>query len=183
MSGAGPMIVATALLAAACTGPASPPAPRPAPTTVEVDRPGAAPRPGMPTVPDRDPLFTTATTVLDTGRPAVVVTFPEAVLFAFGSADLRPDAEPALQAAADLLRRHPDAAVEVAGHTDAVGPAEFNRALSQQRAAAVVAWLVAHGIPRSQLRPVGYGATRPVAANDTDDERRRNRRVELTVAT
>jgi len=47
---------------------------------------------------------------------------------------------------------------------------------------AVVDWLVGHGVPRAQLHPVGYGATRPVAGNTTDDDRRRNRRVELTVS-
>ncbi len=187
---AGALAVAAALtLATACAG------------TSAGDRPVALAgpagageaRPGVPTVPadDRtgiphvdpdDAPITTRTTVLANQRPAVVVTLPEAVLFAFGSAELRPEAEAPLHAVVDVLRRQPGASAEVAGHTDAVGTAEYNQALSQQRAAAVVEWLVGHGVPRAQLHPVGYGATRPVAGNTTEDDRRRNRRVELTVS-
>jgi outer membrane protein OmpA-like peptidoglycan-associated protein len=124
--------------------------------------------------------FTTRTTVLADNRPATVVTLPEAVLFDFGSAELRPQAEAALAGVLKLFRQQPRAQAEVAGHTDSIGSATFNQSLSQQRAAAVVDWLVAHGVPRDHLHPVGYGATRPVAGNATDDDRRRNRRVELT---
>jgi OOP family OmpA-OmpF porin len=139
-------------------------------------------RSGIPRATDDDVAlpFTTRTTVLENNRPATIVTLPEAVLFDFGSASLRPQAEAALAGVVDLLRRHPTNQIEVAGHTDAVGTAAFNQSLSQHRAAAVVDWLVAHGVPRDRLRPVGYGATRPVAGNATDEERRRNRRVELT---
>ena len=181
-------LLASTLVVSACTGPPSRDARPAAPTAraepadhaeVPDDRTAAIPR-----VDDADtplPPFTTATTVLDTGRPAIVLTFPDAVLFAFGSAELRPEAEAALAAAVDLLRRHPGAHAEVAGHTDSVGSDDYNRRLSQRRAAAVVDWLVDHGVPGARLRPVGYGATRPVAGNATEDDRRRNRRVELTV--
>lgn len=159
-----------------------------APSTVEVRR-------GLPTVPVEDgraiptvdandappPPLATRTTLLEGNRPALVVTLPEAVLFAFGSAELRPEAEARLHMLVDLLRRHPGANAEVAGHTDSVGSADYNHTLSQRRAAAVVDWLVRHGVPRALLRPVGYGATRPMAGNATDEDRQRNRRVELTV--
>ena len=146
--------------------------------TAEVDRE----RTGIPRVAAGDVAlpFTTRTTVLPDSRPATVVTLPEAVLFDFGSAQLRPEAEAALAAVVDVFRRQPTAHAEVAGHTDSVGSAGFNQSLSQQRAAAVVEWLVAHGVPRDRLHPAGYGATPPVAGNATDDDRRRNRRVELT---
>lgn len=143
-------------------------------------------RSGLPRVDGNDaapPQLTTRTTVLENHRPALVVTLTEAVLFPFGSAELRPEAEASLHGVVALLGQHAGAAAEVAGHTDSVGSAEYNRALSQQRAAAVVDWLVDRGVPRALLRPVGYGATRPVAGNTLDEERRRNRRVEITVET
>jgi OOP family OmpA-OmpF porin len=139
-------------------------------------------RSGVPQVDPNDAPITTRTTVLADQRPAVVVTLPEAVLFPFGSAELRPEAEAPLHAVVNLFRAQPGVSAEVAGHTDSIGSAEYNKALSTQRAAAVVEWLVNHGVPRDRLRPVGYGATRPVAANDTEDDRRRNRRVELTIS-
>lgn len=184
MNAAGLCVASAVLLATAC---GSQPAP-PLPSVVATAPAGAAQadlddeRKGIPRVTADDVAlpFTTRTTVLQDNRPATVVTLPEAVLFDFGSAELRPEAEAALAAVVDLFARRPKARAEVAGHTDAVGSAGFNQSLSQQRATAVVDWLVAHGVPRDRLHPVGYGATRPVAGNATDDDRRRNRRVELT---
>ena len=164
-------------VAASGTGPAVVAGARPGVPTIPVDD-----RTGIPQVDLDDAPITTRTTVLANQRPAVVVTLPEAVLFPFGSAELRPEAETPLHAVVDLLRQQPSASAEVAGHTDSVGSPEYNQSLSRQRAAAVVEWLVAHGVARAQLHPVGYGATRPVAGNATEDDRRRNRRVELTIS-
>lgn len=183
-------------LVAACS---SEPARTSAPPVVHataVTAPTGEVRQGLPTVPGDDrgslprvdsndaapPQLSTRTTVLAGNHPALVVTLPEAVLFPFGSAELRPDAEAPLHHVVDLLRRHPRAHAEVGGHTDSVGSAAYNQTLSQQRAVAVVDWLVAHDVAPSLLRPVGYGATRPVAGNATEEDRRRNRRVELTVS-
>lgn len=71
--------------------------------------------------------------------------------------------------------------VTVEGHTDAVGDPEANQALSEARAAAVVDHLVAAGIAADRLTAVGYGETRPVASNDTDDGRQQNRRIDFRV--
>jgi OOP family OmpA-OmpF porin len=179
------LVVASALMLAAACGSR----PATSPPTVAASAPAGAThadlddeRTGIPRTAGDDVAlpFTTRTTVLADNRPATVVTLPEAVLFDFGSAELRPDAEAALAGVVELFRRQPGARAEVAGHTDSVGSAAFNQSLSQQRAAAVVDWLVAHGVSRDRLHPVGYGADRPVAGNATDDDRRRNRRVELT---
>lgn len=195
MNAAG-LLVATALaVGTACAGGPTHPTTTPAASPATAAGPSGA-RPGVPTVAGDDrqgiprvgpddavlPDFTTRTTVLADNRPAVVVTLPEAVLFDFGSSDLRPEAEPALHAVADVLRQKPGTSAEVAGHTDSVGSAAYNLTLSQQRAVAVVDWLVDHGIARDRLRPVGYGAGRPVAGNATEEDRRRNRRVELTIS-
>ncbi|MGI8810638.1 MAG: OmpA family protein [Acidimicrobiales bacterium] len=194
MSATALAVLALLGLSAACAG--DPPVTSaPPPPTAAVTASTAEVRTGLPTVPGDDrrtiprvdgndvalPAFTTRTTVLEDSRAALVVTLPEAVLFPFGSAELRPEAEAPLRRVLDLLGQHGGARVEVAGHTDSVGSAEYNQVLSQQRAAAVVDWLTRHGVPRALLRPVGYGATRPVAGNATDEDRRRNRRVELTV--
>ncbi|MDQ6725302.1 MAG: OmpA family protein [Actinomycetota bacterium] len=189
------MLTSVLALATACGGGATRTATAPAASGRDVTAPSTTgARPDLPTVPGDDrrsiprvsgddaapPDFTTRTTVLD-DHPALVVTVPEAVLFAFGSAELRVGAEVSLQRVVELFDQHPGTRAEVAGHTDSVGSAEYNLTLSQERADAVVAWLAGHGVPRAQLRAVGYGATRPVAGNATDDDRQRNRRVEITV--
>lgn len=93
-----------------------------------------------------------------------------------------PDSETVLTQVRQLLQSHPDLRLKIEGHTDNVGAAAANRTLSQQRAEAVRAWLVRNGIAESRLTIEGLGDTRPVAANDTEDGRSRNRRVELVRA-
>ena len=65
------------------------------------------------------------------------------------------------------------------GHTDNQGSAAANQALSEKRAQAVVAWLTAHGIPATRLSAKGFGQTKPLIDNGTEDGRAKNRRVEL----
>ena len=69
----------------------------------------------------------------------------------------------------------------IEGHTDATGSADYNKDLSQRRAAAVVEYLVSKGVARGRLVPVGYGFERPVASNATALGRAKNRRVEFTI--
>jgi outer membrane protein OmpA-like peptidoglycan-associated protein len=71
--------------------------------------------------------------------------------------------------------------VEVQGHTDEKGTAEYNRQLSQARAASVVDWLVAHGVDSNRLSAKGYGADRPIAENASEEGRQKNRRVEFHI--
>lgn len=99
--------------------------------------------------------------------------------FGFDSAEILPASERTLNIARQILRDNPDARVEVGGHTDDVGNANYNRRLSQQRADAVRDWLVGHGVERDRLRARGYGAAQPVAPNTTDEGRARNRRIEF----
>lgn len=102
------------------------------------------------------------------------------VWFDLDSAALRPEAQASLEAAAAQLLRHP-ARLELAGHADEQGGAAYNLALSQRRARAVRDFLVARGVPSGQLLLKGYGESRPVAGNDSETGRARNRRVELVV--
>jgi SH3 domain-containing YSC84-like protein 1 len=101
------------------------------------------------------------------------------VHFATGKADITADSEPALNSAVAALKDHPDWNVRVEGFTDNVGSREANRKLSNDRAEAVMNWLVDHGIDRGRLSAKGYGESRPVASNSTERGRTKNRRVEL----
>jgi outer membrane protein OmpA-like peptidoglycan-associated protein len=104
------------------------------------------------------------------------------VPFAFGSADLDERAGPVLDELAATLLAHPEIlVVEVQGHTDDRGNLTYNFDLSARRADAVVDALAGRGVPRERLLGRGYGATRPIAPNDTDDRRAQNRRVQLEV--
>ncbi len=99
--------------------------------------------------------------------------------FDFDKATLKPDAQPIIAQIAALLKNNPDLKVSIAGNTDNIGGHDYNVKLSQARAASVVAAIAAAGIDGSRLTSAGYGPDKPIAPNDTDDGRAKNRRVEL----
>ena len=103
------------------------------------------------------------------------------MLFAFDSADLNANARRLLNPVVGLFNRYPDLEVEVAGHTDSVGPDDYNQQLSQARAESVREYLVDHGVPPEQVTAQGYGESEPVATNDTEEGRQENRRVEIRI--
>ena len=80
---------------------------------------------------------------------------------------------------ADLLSKDATLKLEVQGHTDNVGSDAYNQTLSEARARAVVDWLTKHGTAPDRLTAKGYGQTVPVADNNTDEGRAKNRRVEI----
>lgn len=106
----------------------------------------------------------------------------DAVTFEIGTAVLAASAQQSLDGAAAQLAAFPGVAIEVQGHTDATGDPDVNLLLSQDRAEAVVDYLVSAGIDRAALTPKGYGGSRPVADNSTAEGQTANRRVELVVA-
>jgi len=75
----------------------------------------------------------------------------------------------------------PEIAISVAGHTDNRGPAAANLELSKQRVLSVVKYMVANGITTDRIMPVGFGESRPIAANATAEGREQNRRIEIQV--
>lgn len=99
--------------------------------------------------------------------------------FDTGKATIQPDSEATLGEIAKLMHDHPDLKLRVEGHTDNQGNAAANQTLSEKRAQAVVAWLVAHDVGASRLLAKGMGQTMPVADNSTEEGRAKNRRVEL----
>jgi len=104
------------------------------------------------------------------------------VKFRTASAVILPESDAILGAVLKILNDHPEIKqVSVEGHTDNRGGAGYNQLLSQKRAASVVNWLVSHGVVVDRLASVGYGQTRPLDSNSTDDGRRNNRRVEFHI--
>ncbi|MBY4598927.1 OmpA family protein [bacterium BD-1] len=103
----------------------------------------------------------------------------EGIQFDTGKATLQPASERVLAEVRTLMEQHADMHLRIEGHTDNVGQPAANQALSESRAAAVKAWLVAAGIPGSRMETAGFGDTRPVAGNDGEAGRAQNRRVEL----
>lgn len=104
---------------------------------------------------------------------------PVYIEFDVDRATLRPGARPAVNEIIKLLRQHGDLKLSIEGHTDDTGTAARNRTLSAERARTVQAAIVAAGIDAGRLRTAGYGADRPLVANSSDENRARNRRVEL----
>jgi outer membrane protein OmpA-like peptidoglycan-associated protein len=100
-------------------------------------------------------------------------------LFDFNKSTLLPASDPVLQKVADLLAKDPALKVEIQGHTDNVGGDAYNQTLSEARARAVMDWLIKHGTKAGRLTAKGYGKTRPVADNNSDAGRAKNRRVEI----
>ena len=103
------------------------------------------------------------------------------VLFDTGKYTLRAAAREKLAKISGIVLAHPGLNLEVEGHTDSVGSAEFNQLLSEQRAAGVREFLVQQGLPDSSVTSRGFGKSQPVATNDTPEGRAKNRRVELVV--
>jgi outer membrane protein OmpA-like peptidoglycan-associated protein len=101
------------------------------------------------------------------------------VLFDFNKSTLQPASDAALQPAANLMAANQTLKVEVQGHTDNVGNDAYNQTLSEARAKSVVTWLTQHGVAADRLTAKGYGKTKPVADNGSDEGRAKNRRVEI----
>lgn len=99
--------------------------------------------------------------------------------FDFNKATLRPDSKPIVAQVLKLLQEYPELNVTINGHTDNVGNHDYNVKLSQERAAAVVAALVAAQIAPARLSSGGFGPDQPIADNSTEKGRAKNRRVEL----
>jgi OmpA-OmpF porin, OOP family len=101
------------------------------------------------------------------------------ILFDTGLDAIKPESEPLLNEVLALLQADPALRLSVEGHTDNVGAAAANQALSDKRAAAVRAWLANKGVAAARLQSKGYGASAPLADNRTEEGRAKNRRVEL----
>lgn len=103
------------------------------------------------------------------------------VLFATGSAELQGNANNNLNELVSFLKEYPDRRVQIEGHTDNVGSADYNQGLSLRRAESVSQYLMQQGIASQRLSSEGIGMGQPVASNDSEMGRQQNRRVEIIV--
>jgi outer membrane protein OmpA-like peptidoglycan-associated protein len=113
--------------------------------------------------------------IVKVGQPIILT----GITFETGSAEITPQSANTLNQTLKTLEDHPDILVEISGHTDDVGSDASNKVLSQRRADAVRLWLINNGVDGSRLRAVGYGEERPIAPNDSPENRQRNRRIEF----
>jgi len=111
----------------------------------------------------------------------IQVTFASGLLFDFDSDVVRAEARTNLRNLAASLDKYPGSELLIVGHTDSVGTDAYNLALSQRRAEAAAAYLAAQGVDRARLSSRGLGEGEPVAPNDSDAGRSRNRRVEVAI--
>lgn len=111
----------------------------------------------------------------------ILVTFNSGILFDVNEADLKPAAKENITELAKVLQRYDDTDVLIAGHTDSTGKTEYNHTLSEKRANAVAEYAQAQGIKGVRIKTVGEGEDTPVADNDSEDGRAKNRRVEVAI--
>jgi len=105
------------------------------------------------------------------------------LFFDFDKHYLKSESYPELKRLANILKQNPDLHVEILGYTDNIGTPFYNRWLSEQRAKVVVNYLVSIGCKTSELSATGYGESQPIASNDTEEGRQKNRRIEFRIKT
>ncbi|HEY1038096.1 MAG TPA: OmpA family protein [Bacteroidia bacterium] len=103
------------------------------------------------------------------------------IFFDFGKATLRPESYPELDRLVTYMADNKGMVIELSGHTDNVGSDDANLKLSDDRAKAVTEYIVAQGIAADRIKAIGYGETKPIGTNDTDEGKQLNRRVEFTI--
>ncbi|MFO8054078.1 MAG: OmpA family protein [Bacteroidales bacterium] len=103
------------------------------------------------------------------------------IFFDTDKSSLRDESQGELDRLYDILNKNPDIKVEISGHTDNVGSAEYNKKLSRDRAKAVVDYLIQKGIDKDRMEYAGYGFEKPIADNETEEGRQKNRRTEFKI--
>jgi OOP family OmpA-OmpF porin len=186
---AGGAVVGAALGHFLCMDRPPPPRPKAAP---RAPAPKPKPKPAPPKDTDGDgvidandecPGTPAGVEVNEVGCPKVgekLITF-EGVNFDTNSANIKADSEGILDNAVTVLNENASVHVRVEGHTDSRGSASYNKTLSENRANAVIAYLVSKGIAADRLSAIGYGEAAPVAPNDSPENMYKNRRVDLVV--
>ncbi len=112
---------------------------------------------------------------------AILVNLPDGVTFDVASYSLKPTFRTTLDQVADSLIKYPNSLIDVYGHTDSTGSDVYNQTLSENRARTVAGYLQSRGVPAARIRSQGFGETMPIASNDTEDGRAKNRRVEIKI--
>lgn len=112
----------------------------------------------------------------------VVLTFESDVLFATNSSYLSEKAKVTMKNMVTYINKnYPNASIQINGHTDSTGEADYNQWLSEKRAASVKTYAVSLGLNDGTISTKGYGKSKPIATNSTADGRQKNRRVEVII--
>ena len=111
----------------------------------------------------------------------LIVTMPQDLLFATDSSSVRPDLQRDLRAVSGNLQQYPSSTIQIIGHTDSDGAADYNQRLSEQRASAVGYVLTDAGVPSGRIDSFGRGESQPVASNLSDAGKAKNRRVDIVI--
>ncbi|WP_208742296.1 OmpA family protein [Leptospira kanakyensis] len=136
---------------------------------------GEIPSPEKNTLPEKLPI------TVRTSEDGIVFSL-DSILFDFNDSKLKPDAETAVAKIAEILKKYPDREIRVSGHTDNIGKKEYNQKLSEDRAKSVLHSLVDnHQMDEKHISFKGYADDVPIVPNDTEENRHKNRRVEITL--
>lgn len=114
-------------------------------------------------------------------RDSVRVLFPSNIMYEFNSSVLNPNIYPAVQRFANALNDRSKTEIFVIGHTDSVGTEAYNKELSEQRADTAKKWLVTYKVADARMHSWGMGSKSPIASNDSEEGRKKNRCVEFVV--
>ncbi|PWR22189.1 OmpA family protein [Zavarzinia compransoris] len=106
---------------------------------------------------------------------------PGGVTFRTGSSEIQPQFYSPLDQVAATLNQYPQSLIDIIGHTDNVGSDQMNQQLSERRASSVASYLMSRGVVPQRVNAYGMGETQPIADNNTDFGRQRNRRVEVLI--
>lgn len=136
---------------------------------------------GVPDSMDKCPDTPRGTRVDHTGCPLVEKVELKGVWFAFDSSAITPESARVLDEVAQVFKRYPELAAEMAGHTCSIGTEQYNQGLSERRANAVRNYLISKDVDPAQLTARGYGELQPLNSNATREERERNRRTEMRI--
>jgi len=111
----------------------------------------------------------------------ILITFNSGLQFDVNSTSLVGDTKTNLDKLSGTLKKYDDTSILIEGHTDNTGEVKYNQDLSERRARSVSQYLKAQGVEGSRVTTKGYGETQPIASNDTDEARQKNRRVEVAI--
>ncbi len=111
----------------------------------------------------------------------LIVTLPQDILFALDSTHITPSLRSDLSVLAQNLINYPNSTIQIIGHTDNTGSADYNQSLSTERALAVSSILQQNGVPQFRIQSTGRGESQPIASNLTPEGRAQNRRVDVVI--
>jgi outer membrane protein OmpA-like peptidoglycan-associated protein len=128
---------------------------------------------------EKKPKQTVKLTLRYKPRPAPIPFVLTGIVFDTNKAYIRPESYPRLDIVVEFMAHKKSARVEISGHTDNVGKPKSNKALSQARAESCRKYIVSKGIDGARIKAVGYGDEKPIVPNDSDENRQKNRRIEV----